>query len=929
MKKICVILFGLMLNACAQPEPDTVFISGTVENPAGQEIEIFYYKDFITNATEVVKAELDENNAFEAEVPMRDAQFVHMRIPRRTITLYLLPGARVDVVFDAEDAGNLPVVSGEKSLESNFLLSYNMDVERKYGMMTVLSKAGEKTPDAFREYVHEIYDEALAYMEDYPGREALDPYFMSLMLANILYEKYGRLMDYPMARTYFSSDAEAPPLPDDYYDFIRQEGVFDDAFAHSRPYFSFLNKYLDYYMEHHVEQEATAENYGRLRFDAAKSIFSGKSLDLVLAQSVISALNFGDFKQGEALYEVFMDLAGDWWPRKVVQAEYEVLLALAPGNPAPGFRLKDIHGEEVSLDDFLGKVVYLDFWASWCGPCMQQVPHARELKQRMAGHDDLVFLYISVDTDEAAWRKTVEEHDIQGVHLNVPGFSHEVPGQYNLKGVPTFYLIGRDGTIIDNRPPRPSHEDIDDVLLAALGVEPLEPVAHTASISGVLENIPEGPVELNFFRDYINNDRKVIALDVNENGAFDLNVEVTGPVMATLTTVRGSVPLFLEPGYALYIKGDALRLGEKILFAGQGGDENNFFVDYRHSVEASFPRALIHEKSRELEPTDFMHFADSVAEVKARFLEKHAFAPLLGGAMQTYFNTQVLVEKYQMLMAYPGLHQRLNQLDALPGLPVDYYAFLDEAINLDGESLRNLDYIGFLLSYMDHKLQTGDRQYGEELSRHEVNYSLAGLHLTGLQKYYMQALSVSREMNSGHMDAAMGMYEDFMEKSPVEEYKESLEAAYENIRALWAGNPAPMFAMTDLEGNEVTLSDYRGKVVYLKFWASWCGPCMREVPPAAELKERMAGRDDLVFMYVSIDTDPEAWRNAVERHGISGVHMRTPGRERGVPALYNVRWIPTFYIIGRDGNIYDHRPPKPSDGGLDEALLEALAAQPA
>jgi len=145
-------------------------------------------------------------------------------------------------------------------------------------------------------------------------------------------------------------------------------------------------------------------------------------------------------------------------------------MALAPGQPAPEFTLTDINGNQVSLSDFAGKVVYLDFWASWCGPCMREVPFAKELKKRMANQPDIVFLYISVDTDETAWRNTVAQQQIQGVHLNVPGFDHEVPQTYNLRGVPTFFLIGRDGKIINNRPPRPSNPEIDQVLNNALAL---------------------------------------------------------------------------------------------------------------------------------------------------------------------------------------------------------------------------------------------------------------------------------------------------------------------------------------------------------------------------------------------------------------------------------------------------------------------------
>jgi thiol-disulfide isomerase/thioredoxin len=148
-------------------------------------------------------------------------------------------------------------------------------------------------------------------------------------------------------------------------------------------------------------------SYFQAQFDYGKKLFSGKSRDHMLAQAVISALNFAPFEEAQELTDGFNELASDPLYRDLVTGEYKTVLKTAPGNPAPDFTLTDINGEEVSLSDFQGKVVYLDFWASWCGPCMREVPFAKELKKRMAGQDDLVFLYISIDTDEEAWRRTV------------------------------------------------------------------------------------------------------------------------------------------------------------------------------------------------------------------------------------------------------------------------------------------------------------------------------------------------------------------------------------------------------------------------------------------------------------------------------------------------------------------------------------------
>ncbi len=926
MRNIWLFLLLLAAMACSRPAQEVqeyAVISAEVHNPAGDQAEVYYITNVINNQREEFVAPLDTNNAFELRFPLDVAREVYVHVPRRTVRLYLEPGARIHLVFDAEDLNDPVVMSGDNTAESAFLQALQADVSSRYGMMTVFNKAGEKGPEAFRDYVGTFYREAIDYLEGFARFDELNPDFLFLVRTHILYEKYRYLVDYPMARAFFGPEGEEVDMSDDYFDFLLDEALFDDAFTVSRHYFSFLNSYISYRMEQYPMDDELS--HAARRFAMAKASLDGKSRDMVLAESVISALNFGDFDEAVSLYTRFMQLDPHEEVAAIASGEYEIVMALSPGRPAPGFQLTDINGEEVSLEDFRGKVVYLDFWASWCGPCLQQIPHAKQLKKRIAGRDDLVFLYVSVDMDKNAWRRAVSQHDIQGVHLHVEGFGHEVPSSYNLKGVPTFYLIGRDGNILDNRPPRPSHKNIDEVLLAAL--EGRTPREHPpVTISGRLDEVPGRDVELNFFRDFILNDRKVFAFDLDDALAFSETFEVPGPLVATLSGPAGRQELFLESGYDLVMEPAGDGDAGPVAFSGLGANENSFLVHHEKEVMQGMGAAYINEQAGRLGPDQFRQLADSLASIKVAHKEEWNRAAALRPAFVDYFTTRVKVEKYRQLMAYPGLHQRLNQLDEAPDLPADYYDFLEEAIRLEASALDNPEYVNFLLSYLDHR--AAEDQWAEdhpvEMSIHHRNYLLAGIHLSDHQKYKLQAVSISREMNSGDLELARQLYEEYMEASPVRAYKESLESGWDRIRSLWAGEPAPGFSMTDIHGNEVSLSDYKGKVVYLKFWASWCPPCMRQVPPAAELKERFAGEEDLVFMYVSIDTDDEAWRRSVERNEITGLHMRTPGRERGVPALYNVRWIPTFYVIGRDGRIFDHRPPQPADQEVDEVLMEAL-----
>ena len=128
---------------------------------------------------------------------------------------------------------------------------------------------------------------------------------------------------------------------------------------------------------------------------------------------------------------------------EALQAEMNRLLTLQPGQLAPDFTLKDLDGQLVSLSQFKGKVVLLDFWASWCGPCIADFRSLRKIKQQMAAQP-VVFLNISKDVDEGDWKWAIAKHEIKGVHVR----SEQVAQVYNVSGIPRYYLVDPQGLIV-------------------------------------------------------------------------------------------------------------------------------------------------------------------------------------------------------------------------------------------------------------------------------------------------------------------------------------------------------------------------------------------------------------------------------------------------------------------------------------------------
>jgi cytochrome c biogenesis protein CcmG/thiol:disulfide interchange protein DsbE len=111
------------------------------------------------------------------------------------------------------------------------------------------------------------------------------------------------------------------------------------------------------------------------------------------------------------------------------------------------------------------------------------------------------------------------------------------------------------------------------------------------------------------------------------------------------------------------------------------------------------------------------------------------------------------------------------------------------------------------------------------------------------------------------------------------------------------GRPAPDFTITD-DGRSLQLSSYRGKVVVLNFWASWCAPCIEEIPSLNQLQLQMP---QLVVLGVSVDQDEDAYRRFLGRHRIDFTTIRDGQQHSN--ALYGTFVFPDTYVIDRSGQI--------------------------
>jgi thiol-disulfide isomerase/thioredoxin len=132
-------------------------------------------------------------------------------------------------------------------------------------------------------------------------------------------------------------------------------------------------------------------------------------------------------------------------------------------------KLKDLDGKYFTIDDLKGKVVYVDFWASWCGPCRAQMPASKQLHEMFTEKQlkNLVFLYISIDESEEAWKNAVKQIGMQGKLGISPGnWNSEIAKYFQINSIPRYMLIDKKGKIVDQDAKRPAsgREIYNDIL---------------------------------------------------------------------------------------------------------------------------------------------------------------------------------------------------------------------------------------------------------------------------------------------------------------------------------------------------------------------------------------------------------------------------------------------------------------------------------
>jgi thiol-disulfide isomerase/thioredoxin len=159
----------------------------------------------------------------------------------------------------------------------------------------------------------------------------------------------------------------------------------------------------------------------------------------------------GHLKQDDAAkaqFEQYVALTKDDTAIRMRAQRYIEHPELVRARMAPAFEVTTLDGQRVSLDGLQGKVVLIDFWATWCGPCREALPHIQEIARKFQGQP-LVILSVSLDSDEAKWKDFVAKNNMTWLQYRDGGFTGPISRLFDVRAIPHTFTIDPDGVLQD------------------------------------------------------------------------------------------------------------------------------------------------------------------------------------------------------------------------------------------------------------------------------------------------------------------------------------------------------------------------------------------------------------------------------------------------------------------------------------------------
>jgi len=446
------------------------------------------------------------------------------------------------------------------------------------------------------------------------------------------------------------------------------------------------------------------------------------------------------------------------------------------------------------------------------------------------------------------------------------------------------------------------------ISLALLGCTQRIDVPDRVTIAGSINNNQGSRFEVVSYL-YPSSGLNVLA-NIIPDSAFSVQFELSDPMQVFISAGMDQLEMYLKPGDSLYLQADGRAFIESVEFSGRGASINSYLVNKFRILEQ-------HERNYDKAGLSLKEFTSNENILLSQLIE-HLSTSV--DPSNPFYNVedaaitaQWINRRHYFTLTYSDREARYknNYWDKLP---------MDKEIALINRNFRTaLDNL-----YNQKVMASVSDPDNYSTGYHNVFQDLLQLNSDGITDYLL-ASNINNRIDYYGIKDLKDDYLQYRESFPTSPYLISIEQKYQAWDRLTPGNPAPDVSFYTKDGQVVSISDFKGKPIYIDVWASWCKPCLEEIPFRKKLSETFS-EDELILLNVSIDEQSENWLAAMNKYPeFTGFHvLADKGWSSSIMQDYLIQEIPKYIIIDQDGNIVTLEAPPPSSEDLIEMLRDLI-----
>ena len=403
------------------------------------------------------------NKRFQIAIPLREEGFYYVSSPRFRCRIYLKPADEAELNINAF-TGEYDMINGS---EENQLVA-------KWQKLSL--------PITDYGYFRSIFQNDSLKLENYIANyEKLQPSVKDFkVVSQTSNEHFNKLFDQAIdvdneyAPLYllsclsakrnnkFASPSKAINEPPGFYkQFIQTEKFSDAKILEVGEGMGFINLYQRLNLAF-IRQTEKRKLWREDRMKLMMDVIANDTVKAFFLKEQLETNEVNNLSEFKSIYQPFEKYTFPPTVKKKYQQVYETFIGDTAyiGKSSYNFSLPDTTGKMVSMKDFKGKVIFIDVWATWCGPCREQFPYLKEVEEDYQDNENIVFMGISLDKlkDRQKWLKLIQKEKLIGIQL-LDDFGKSFGQQYGISAIPRFLLVNKQGKWIEIRCPKPEAKE--------------------------------------------------------------------------------------------------------------------------------------------------------------------------------------------------------------------------------------------------------------------------------------------------------------------------------------------------------------------------------------------------------------------------------------------------------------------------------------